>query len=454
MNKNHMEIIDTPQFQRLRDLKQLGTTYLIFPGASHNRFEHSLGVCHLAGTLIESFKTRQPELEISNKDVQLVSIAGLIHDLGHGPFSHSFEKWIHAYKPDSNFHHEVMSQRMFRYLVDDNALDYAEEDICFLEELVSGKYSQKNAHKAWMFEIVANNKNSVDVDKFDYLARDSYNCGVISSYDFKRLMIHSRVINNEICYHAKEGWNLNSLFHTRYSLFKQIYTHRTGTSMDYMVGDVLTLADPVVKISERILQPETYTYLTDCILKEIEASTLQELKPAQALLKRIRKRQMYSFCDEFIIPFDERDMWKVPSPGDLICYQSQQYTQLDEADLIVDTHKNNYALKDRNPIETINFFSKWDANDSFPMRQEDISLLIPKTVSETYVRIYCRDSNPEKVLAAQSAWRNYLEKNSNKTPSQQHLFMTSPKNSPSKSSKKTQNSEDLGLGEYLKKRKF
>lgn len=61
---------------------------------------------------------------------------------GHGPFSHSFEKWIHAYKPDSNFHHEVMSQRMFRYLVDDNALDYAEEDICFLEELVSGKYSQ------------------------------------------------------------------------------------------------------------------------------------------------------------------------------------------------------------------------------------------------------------------------------------------------------------------------
>jgi hypothetical protein len=175
-------------------------------------------------------------------------------------------------------------------------LDFAEEDICFLEELVSGKYSQyvlidwwkelkcrvermnwweksylflwdflivfsfrrKNSEKAWMFEIVANNKNSVDVDKFDYLARDSYNCGVISSYDFKRyvhfidllrfslhfrLMIHSRVINNEICYHAKEGscylnipwshlagWNLNSLFHTRYSLFKQIYTHRTGTS--------------------------------------------------------------------------------------------------------------------------------------------------------------------------------------------------------------------------------
>jgi HD superfamily phosphohydrolase len=65
--------------------------------------------------------------------------------VGHGPFSHSFEKWIHAYRPDCNFHHEEMSQRMFRHLVDDNALDYAEQDICFLEELVSGKYSQYDA---------------------------------------------------------------------------------------------------------------------------------------------------------------------------------------------------------------------------------------------------------------------------------------------------------------------
>jgi HD superfamily phosphohydrolase len=419
MSGYHMEVIDTPQFQRLRDLKQLGSTYYTFPGASHNRFEHSIGVSHLAGTLMNRLKSLQPELDITKKDVKLVSISGLIHDLGHGPFSHSFEKWIRYSKPDVKFHHEEMSQKMFRYLVDDNALDYDETEIGFLEELVSGNYSQKNQDKAWMFEIVANNRNSVDVDKFDYLARDSYNCGVIASYDFKRLMIHSRVIDNEICYHAKEGWNLNSLFHTRYSLFKQIYTHRTGTSLDYMIGDVFSLADDVLKISDNINDPESYMRLTDCLLKEIEVSRNQELRPAQDLLKRIRKRELYSFVSEFIIPGDEIDKWKVPTPAELISYQSSQFQSLTENDIIVDTHKNNYAFKDKNPIESIKFFSNWDDQESFPLKPEEISLLTPTTFSETYVRIFCRQNDQDKIRAAQSAWRNYLEKNGNATPSKQ-----------------------------------
>jgi len=414
-----MEVIDTPQFQRLRDLKQLGSTYYIFPGASHNRFEHSIGVSHLANTLISRLKSLQPELEIDKKDVKLVSLAGLIHDLGHGPFSHSFEKWIRYSKPDVHFHHEEMSQKMFRFLVDDNGLDYSENDICFLEELVSGNYSQKNQEKAWMFEIVANNRNSVDVDKFDYLARDSYNCGVIASYDFKRLMIHSRVINNEICYHAKEGWNLNSLFHTRYSLFKQIYTHRTSTALDYMIGDVFSLADDVLKISDNINDPESYMRLTDCILKEIEVSRNKELKSAQDLLKRIRKRELYSFVSEFIIPENEIEKWKVPTPSELISYQSSQFQSLSENDIIVDTHKNNYAFKDKNPIESIKFFSNKDGDESFPLKPEEISLLTPTTFSETYVRIFCRENDPDKIRATQSAWRNYLEKTGNASPSRQ-----------------------------------
>jgi len=264
-----------------------------------------------------------------------------------------------------------------------------------------------------MFEIVANNRNSVDVDKFDYLARDSYNCGVTLGYDFKRLMMHSRVINNEICYHAKEGWNLNSLFHTRYSLFKQIYTHRTSTSMDHMIGDVFSLADPILKISERTNDPENYVHLTDCILKEIEGSSNVELKPAQALLRRIRKRQLYVFCDEFIIPGQELDKWKLPTAADLVSYQSSDFPTLSEMDIIVDTHKNNYAFKDKNPIESTKFFSKWDSTESFSLKQEEISLLTPTTFSETYVRIYSTDSNQQKVMAAHSAWRNYLRKNSN-----------------------------------------
>ena len=183
-----LRVVDTPQFQRLRELKQMGAAYYVYPGASHNRFEHSLGVCHLAGEMLSQLQLRQPhELEINELDMKRVRLAGLCHDLGHGPFSHSFEGW--ASKQTGGWHHEDMSKKLFQYLVDDNAIDLENDDIRFIQDLIGGDPSGHAENKKFIFDIVANSRNSVDVDKFDYLARDCYNMDFKSSYDFSRYVL-------------------------------------------------------------------------------------------------------------------------------------------------------------------------------------------------------------------------------------------------------------------------
>ncbi|CAG2234897.1 SAMHD1 [Mytilus edulis] len=118
-----IKIIDTPQFQRLRDLKQIGGCYFVYPGASNNRFEHCIGVCYLAGKLARTLQKRQPELDITNKDILCVEIAGLCHDLGHGPFSHLFdEKFIPAVKQKLQWKHANGSVMMFNFLRTNNDL--------------------------------------------------------------------------------------------------------------------------------------------------------------------------------------------------------------------------------------------------------------------------------------------------------------------------------------------
>lgn len=87
-------ILDTAEMQRLRDIKQLGATYFVYPSATHTRLEHSLGVCHLARLLGESLQKNQPELKITQRDIEIWQVAGLIHDIGHGPFSHLYDNYV------------------------------------------------------------------------------------------------------------------------------------------------------------------------------------------------------------------------------------------------------------------------------------------------------------------------------------------------------------------------
>ncbi|GBF99353.1 hypothetical protein Rsub_12157, partial [Raphidocelis subcapitata] len=139
-----VQIIDTPEFQRLRELKQLGLTYYVYPGASHARFEHSLGVAYLAGAWAEHLLSAyRPEGVLRREDrhsIRALELAGLCHDLGHGPFSHVFENEllprILGEGAASKWHHEDMSERILDHAVDANSLDLGARAGELEEELV------------------------------------------------------------------------------------------------------------------------------------------------------------------------------------------------------------------------------------------------------------------------------------------------------------------------------
>ncbi|KAM9121212.1 deoxynucleoside triphosphate triphosphohydrolase SAMHD1 isoform 4-T4 [Pangshura tecta] len=327
-----VRIIDTPQFQRLRYIKQLGGTYYVFPGASHNRFEHSLGVGYLAGCLVRALHERQPELEINQRDILCVQIAGLCHDLGHGPFSHMFDgRFIPLARPGLKWKHETASVQMFEHLITSNGLekvmeDYGfvlKEDMDFIKEQIGGPldttpcrglwpYRGRPEEKSFLYEIVANKRNGIDVDKWDYFARDCHHLGIQNNFDYKRFLKFARVceVKNKkhICTRDKEVGNLYDMFHTRNCLHRRAYQHKVGNIIETMITDAFLKADPYIKIegtggkhykiSTAMEDMEAYTKLTDNIFLEILYSSNKELAEAREILRKIELRDLYKYLGE------------------------------------------------------------------------------------------------------------------------------------------------------------
>ncbi|CAJ1946759.1 unnamed protein product [Sphenostylis stenocarpa] len=166
-----LKFIDTEQFQRLRELKQLGFTHMVYPGAVHSRFEHSLGVYWLAGQCVNKIKTYQGvELGIDRFDVQTVKLAGLLHDVGHGPFSHLFEReFLPQVISGCDWTHEQMSVNMIDYIVDEHRIDVDSQMIRRVKDMILSSFEfappRSSSEKSFLYDIVANGRNGIDVDK-------------------------------------------------------------------------------------------------------------------------------------------------------------------------------------------------------------------------------------------------------------------------------------------------
>lgn len=159
--------------------------------------------------------------------------------------------------------------QLLDYLIDENNIDFIErKDINFVGSLIKGDTKKSPEEgKKWMYEIIANKTNSLDVDKLDYLNRDSKHLGISTlSFDHDRIIKESRIIKNQLCFKEKIYYDIESVFKTRYNLFKECYSHRVCRAIDYMIVDALLLANPVYHFEEKIFNPAEYVDVTDNVL--------------------------------------------------------------------------------------------------------------------------------------------------------------------------------------------
>ncbi|KAF9782073.1 hypothetical protein BJ322DRAFT_1074190 [Thelephora terrestris] len=400
--------IDTAHFQRLRLVKQLGASYRVWPGAAHNRFEHCLGVAHLARCMVKHLQELQPELGITDRDVDCVQLAGLCHDLGHGPFSHVWDdKFIPVALPGKRWKHENASEMMFDDLVAKNHIDLPNNDIQFIKALIAGDLSScsesQPPEKPFLFDIVANQRNGIDVDKFDYIARDTrVTSDIASSICTDRLINCARVIDNQICYDIKDANMLFELCHTRYSLHKLIYTHKTARAIEYMLVDALLAAEPIMHFADHVTNPSKYLYLTDSITELIQMSNDENLCEAQAILNRITSRDLYKTVDYKVFPWEWKGhLRKFFSPELIVAAAKSHNPENDEErdtlrelstqHIIIDEAVLHYGMGNSNPIDKIRFYSKRKLNECSKAEPGDISSLMPATFGEVLLRIYTRD---------------------------------------------------------------
>ncbi|XP_075498775.1 uncharacterized protein LOC142537095 [Primulina tabacum] len=409
-----LKFIDTEQFQRLRDLKQLGMAHMVYPGAVHSRFEHSLGVYSLAGDAIHKLKNQQGlELGIDHFDVQTVKLAGLLHDLGHGPLSHLFEREFLPMVNGSEWSHEQMSVDMIDHIVDEHHIEIDAEAtkkvLASFQEMIlaSSKYSMATSgrEKHFLYDIVANGRNGVDVDKFDYIIRDCRACGLGCSFHFQRLLETMRVMGDEICYRDKDYLTIYKLFSTRADLHRTVYTHAKVKAIELMILDALVRANDYLQIASYIQDPSQYWKLDDTIIKTIETAPGQQLKESRDLILRIRRRDLYQFCNEYVVPKDKLENFKNVTAQEVVCSQKNGGVMLTEEDVVVSNVRIDLTRGRCDPLERIKFFKDYDSEEKFSIANDRVSHLLPTSYQDMIVRVYSK--KPELVGLVSEAFENF-----------------------------------------------
>jgi uncharacterized protein len=235
------DLISHPYFQRLRFIKQLGVSDFIYPGAVHTRFHHALGAMHLMGRTLESL--RKKKIEISTEEFEASLIAILLHDIGHGPLSHSLEGILLP-----GVKHESISYLFMKSLNENfnDALDLA-------LKIFRNSYPRKFFH-----QLVS---SQLDIDRLDYLSRDSFFTGVMEgTIGIDRIVAMLTVHEDQLVVEEKGIFSIESFLHARRLMYWQVYLHKTAVSVERMMVNTMKRAQYLANANEKITASESLLF--------------------------------------------------------------------------------------------------------------------------------------------------------------------------------------------------
>lgn len=279
------KIIDTEPVQRLRRVRQLAGSEYVYPAGVHTRFEHSLGTMHLAEQLINSLAQKA---EIEPEEKSMVKIASLLHDTGHGPFSHIFEALLirHLEKTHEDFTTWIIKNSELSEVINNLGLDADK-----IARLAVGKLGEK---ERWFLDQII--VSAVDVDKFDYCRRDSYHTGGdFDSIDIFRLIYTMDILNENLAVNLNSISTLETFLIARLELFKTIYFHKASRAAQIMLETAMEKANEELGFMS-FDSVEDYIKLDDYTMW----SMLDQCKASSEIINSLKKRKLLKVAYERI----------------------------------------------------------------------------------------------------------------------------------------------------------
>ncbi|TXF77574.1 HD domain-containing protein [Chryseobacterium sp.] len=235
------DVIEHPYFQRLRRISQTGLLSLIFPGATHTRFHHALGAMHLMFTALENLKLKGTE--ISKEEEKSAMLAILLHDIGHGPFSHALENMLM-----DDWHHEKLSLLLMQKMNEE-----FNGELTVAMEMFQGKY-----HRKFFNQLIS---SQLDVDRLDYLKRDSFYTGVSEgNVNTQRIISMMNVADEELVIDAKGIYSVENFLTARMFMYWQVYYHKTSALAEHLLVKILSRAKTLAAEGKDLPASENLKY--------------------------------------------------------------------------------------------------------------------------------------------------------------------------------------------------